>query len=133
MIDDYNGYEGLTSFGNAPGPIDTYETWRLVGRNVSGIKPFGLNKKLGGTIIKLWYMQAGSVSLIETNLELHLYEYREKSESTFKLEFGAAKAEFGTSSEIFETTHYKSGGSATISLGPWLHRILETGGDPTGC
>jgi hypothetical protein len=76
---------------------------------VNGIKPFGVNEKLGGTAVKLWHMQAESVSLIETNVELHRHEYREKTESTFILEFGAMKAEFGTSSEIFETTHYKSG------------------------
>jgi hypothetical protein len=57
-------------------------------------------------------MQSASVSLIETNVEWHRYEYREKSESTFKLEFGAAKADLGTSSEILENTHYKPGGTA---------------------
>jgi hypothetical protein len=67
--------------------------------------------------------------LIETNVEWHRYEYREKAELTFKLECGAAEAEFGTSFEIFEiceNTHYKPGGTATISLGPWVHKIVET-------
>jgi hypothetical protein len=40
-------------FGNEPGPMNTDETWRLVGRTVNGIKPFGVNEKLGGTAIKL--------------------------------------------------------------------------------
>jgi hypothetical protein len=132
-IDDYKGYEGLAAFGNVSGPINTEETWRLVGRNVNGIKPSGVNEKLGGTAIELWHMQAASASLIEQNVEWHRYEYRKKEEWTFKLEFGAAKAELGTSSEIFENTHYKPGGTAMIALGPWEHNIVELGGDPIGC
>jgi hypothetical protein len=100
---------------------------------VNGIKPFGVNEKLGGTAIKIWHMQAGSVSLIKKDVEWHRYEYREKVESTLKLECGAAKAEFGTSSEIFENTHYNPGGTVIIALGPWVHKIVDTGGDPTGC
>jgi hypothetical protein len=53
-------------------------------------------------------------------------------ESAFKLEFGAAKAELGTSPGIFENTYYNPGETATIALSPWVHTILETGGDPTG-
>jgi hypothetical protein len=65
-------------------------------------------------------------------VEWHRYEYLKKAESTFKLEVGASKAEFGTSSEMFENTHYKPGRTATIALGPWVHQIVESGGDPTG-
>jgi hypothetical protein len=88
---------------------------------MNGIKPFGVNGKLGGTAIKRRHMKAESASLIEKNVEWHRYEYLEKAESTFKLEFGAAKAEFRTSSKIFENTHYKPGETATIALGPWVH------------
>jgi hypothetical protein len=102
-----------------------------IGGNVYGIKPFTLNEKLGVTAIKCWYIQAGPFILIETNVEWHRYEYREKAESTFKLEFGAAKADFRTSSEIFENAHYKPGGTVTIDLGPWLHTIVESRGGPT--
>jgi hypothetical protein len=99
---------------------------------VNGIKPFDVKEKLGGTAVKLRHMHARSVSLVETNVEWHWYEYREKAELTFKLEFGAAKAEFGTSSEVFENPHYKPGGTAAIAPKPWVHRIVETGGYPTG-
>jgi hypothetical protein len=71
--------------------------------------------------------------LIETNVEWHRYEYLKKAESTFKLEFGAAKAECGTSSEIFENMHYKPGGTATIALRPLVDNIVDTGSYPTGC
>jgi hypothetical protein len=46
--------------------------------------------------------------------------------------FGAAKSDLGTSSEIFESTHYKPGGTTTISLGKYVHKLVETGGDLTG-
>jgi hypothetical protein len=58
-IDDDNGYEVLVVFGNAPGPINTDETWRLVGVNVNRIKRFGVNEKLGGTSVKIRHIQAG--------------------------------------------------------------------------
>jgi hypothetical protein len=67
-IDDYKGYEGLAVFVNALGPINTDETWRIVGGNMNGIKPFGVNEKLDGAAIKLRHMQAAPASMIESNV-----------------------------------------------------------------
>jgi hypothetical protein len=74
-----------SAFGNMVGPINTDEAWMLIGVNVNGINPFGVNEKLGGTAIKLRHIQAGSSSLIETNVEWQRYEYREKGGIDFQI------------------------------------------------
>jgi hypothetical protein len=84
--------------------------WRLISGNVNGVRPFVVIEKLGGAAVKIRHLETGSTSLIETNVEWHRYEYRNKTISTFKIEFGAARVEFRTASERFKTTHFKPGG-----------------------
>jgi hypothetical protein len=33
--------------------ITTEERWSLVGGNIDGVKPFGVNEKMGGAAVKL--------------------------------------------------------------------------------
>jgi hypothetical protein len=37
--DDYS--HDAKCYGSFPSPIDTSETWRIIGGNVNGLKPFG--------------------------------------------------------------------------------------------
>jgi hypothetical protein len=105
----------------------------MVGCNVDGVKPFGINEKLETTAVRLRHLQAGSACLIKTNVEWHKYEYINTTASVFRKEFGSARVELGTLSEKVETSHYNPGVTVSVALGPWVHRVVETDKDPTGC
>jgi hypothetical protein len=69
-LDDYIGYnESAQSWINAPAPINEDETFRMVGGNVNGIKPYGDLAEFIPIVERLKSLQAGSVLLNETNVE----------------------------------------------------------------
>jgi hypothetical protein len=47
--------------------------------------------------------------------------------------FGSARLEYCTSSDNFETTYHKRGGTTCGALGRILHRVIASGRDKTGC
>jgi hypothetical protein len=77
-------------------------------------------------------LQAGSVSIGETNVEWQKYEWRENTHQALRKMFGDARVEFSTSKAKFEG-RYKPGGTATAALGVWTHRVVDAGIDATGC
>jgi hypothetical protein len=71
-LDDYIGYnESAQSWINAPAPINEDETFRLVGGNANGIKPYGGLAEFIPIVERLKSLQTGSVLLNETNVEWH--------------------------------------------------------------
>jgi hypothetical protein len=47
--------------------------------------------------------------------------------------FGAARMEYSTTSDQFETTYHKPGGTVYGRLGHMVHRVVDSGRDDTGC
>jgi hypothetical protein len=78
-------------------------------------------------------LQAGGISLIETNIELKKYDYRENTEKLLRKTFGSRRIAYITSDEQVEELHYKPGGTVTSALGHWDSRVLRSGKDLTGC
>jgi hypothetical protein len=78
-------------------------------------------------------LQAGGISLIETNVECKTYDYRANTEKLLCKTFGSTRISYSTSDEQVEESHYKPGGTATAALGHWASRVLRSRKDPTGC
>jgi hypothetical protein len=53
---------------SVPAPIDTSETWRIIGGNMNGLRPFGDMASLITIAEILRALQAESIELSETNL-----------------------------------------------------------------
>jgi hypothetical protein len=51
----------------------------------------------------------------------------------FTKAFGAARLEYCASSDKFETTYHKRGGTTCGALGQMVHRVIASGRDETGC
>jgi hypothetical protein len=64
-------------FGHAPEPIEEDKTWRLVGGNINGIKPYGGSADLISVMEILKLLQTGTVAFQETNLEWQNEGYRD--------------------------------------------------------
>jgi hypothetical protein len=77
-------------------------------------------------------LQAGSASIIESNIEWQEYEWKENAYQTLQTTFGDARVEYSTSKTKFEG-RYKPGGTVTAALGNWSHRVVDSGSDDTGC
>jgi hypothetical protein len=78
-------------------------------------------------------LQAGGISLIETNVEWKKYDYRANTEKLLHKTFGSTRIAYSTSDEQVEDSHYKQGGTVTAALVHWASRVLRSGKDPTGC
>jgi hypothetical protein len=65
----YKFTNGKTVWGNIPEAIDERSTYRHYGRNINGLKPFGEHPDMISGLKKLRKLQAGGISLIETNVE----------------------------------------------------------------
>jgi hypothetical protein len=98
-------------YGSVPDPIDTRETWRIIGGNVNGLRRYGDMASLITVAERLRALQTESVAFSETNVEWHKYELRENIQKLFTKAFGAARMEYCTSSDKFETTYHKRGGT----------------------
>jgi hypothetical protein len=128
---DYN--KDVLLFGHAPEPIEEDNTWRLVGGNTNGIKPYGGAADLISVLERLRLLQSGTVAFQETNLEWHNKGYRDEFQKLLVKAFGASKVDFSTTEDKFETSPFKSGGTASAALGKMVHRVVKTGWDETGC
>jgi hypothetical protein len=59
--------------GSVPTPINTSETWQIIGGNVNGLMPFGDMASLITVAERLRALQTESVAFSETNVEWHKY------------------------------------------------------------
>jgi hypothetical protein len=82
---------------------------------------------------RLRALQVGTLAFSETNVEWHKFLLRENTQSLLQKSFGSARVEYSTSSSKFETTHNKPGGTLCAALGSWVHRVIGSGKDETGC
>jgi hypothetical protein len=119
-------------YGDMPPPIDERATLRHVGGNAKGIRPYPKDAGMILMCSNLRGLQAGSVSIGETIVEWHKYEWRENTHQALRKTFGDARVEFSTSKAKFEG-RYKPGVTATATLGAWKHRVVDAGIDTTGC
>jgi hypothetical protein len=109
---NYVGYDDDTQcYGHAPGPINESETWRMIGGNANGLRPYGYMVDLLSISKRTRALQAGMIALSETNTEWHKHELRHNTDKFLIKAFGAARTEYGTSSEKIETFNYKPGGT----------------------
>jgi hypothetical protein len=117
-LSDYVGYDDDTQcYVHASGPIES-ETWRIIGGNENGLRPYG-DMMYMLSIAKLTRaLPAGAIALSETNTEWHKHELRNNTDKFPTKDFGAARTEYGTSSDKLETSNYKPGGTLCSALGP---------------
>jgi hypothetical protein len=133
-LSDYVGYDDDTQcYGHAPEPINESETWRSIGGNANGLRSYGDMLDLLSIAKRTRALQAGMIALSETNKEWHKHELRNNMDKVLIKAFGAARTEYGTSSDKFETFNYKPGGTLCSALGPWAHRVCASGSNKTGC
>jgi hypothetical protein len=98
---DYN--KDVLLFGHAPEPIEEDKTWRLVGGNTNGIKPYGEYAYLISVIERLKFLQTGTVAFQETNLEWYNKGYQDEFQKLLVKAFGAARVDHCTTNDKFET------------------------------
>jgi hypothetical protein len=72
--DDYSN--GAKCYGSIPAPIDTSETWRIIGGNLNGLGPFVDMASLITVAERFRSLQTESVEFSETNVESHKLELR---------------------------------------------------------
>jgi hypothetical protein len=104
-------------YGSIHTPIETSETWRIIGVNVNGPRPFGDMASLITVAERLRALQTESVAFSETNVEWHKYELRENMQNLFTKSCGAARMEYCTSSDKFERTYHNRGSTTCGALG----------------
>jgi hypothetical protein len=116
---DYN--KDVILFGHAPEPIEEDKTWRLVGENTNGIKPYGGSADLISVMERLKLLQTGTVAFQETHLEWHNKGYRDEFQKLLVKAFGAARVDYITTKDKFETCSFKPGGTASAALGKMVN------------
>jgi hypothetical protein len=77
-------------YGNMPGPIDEHATLRLVGGNANEIRPYPKDAGMISMCSSLRGLQAGSVSIGETNVEWQKYEWLKNTHQTLRKTCGDA-------------------------------------------
>jgi hypothetical protein len=113
-------------------PVEEKYILQHVGGNVNGMIPINNDKGMTAMAGNLKVLQAGSLSMIETNVEWKNFQYRETTNQLLRKTFGGARVEFCTSDARFEG-RYKPGGTAAAALGNWSRRMVGSGWDPTRC
>jgi hypothetical protein len=76
--------------------------YRHFGGNINGLKPFGEHPDLISGLKNLRKLQAGGISLIETNVEWEKYDYRANTEKLLRKSFGSTRIAYSTSYEQVE-------------------------------
>jgi hypothetical protein len=120
-------------WGNSPEAINERSIYRHYGGNINGLKPFVEHPYLIYGLKDLRRLQAGGVSLIETNVECKKYDYRANTGKLLRKTFGLTKIAYSTPDEHVEESHYKPGGTVTAALGHWDSCVLRSTKYSTGC
>jgi hypothetical protein len=89
-------------YRDMPPSIDEHAILRHMGGGVNGIKPYPNDKGMISMNSNLRGIQAGSVSIIKSNVEWQEYEWRENTYQTLSKTFGDARVEYSTSKTKFE-------------------------------
>jgi hypothetical protein len=91
-----------------PTLIDPSETWRILGGNVDGLRPYSNMAALITVAEILRALQAETIAFSETNV-------------------------YTTASDKFETTYRKPRGTVCGALRKMVHRVVDSGRDDIGC
>jgi hypothetical protein len=126
---DYN--KDVLLFGHTPQPIEEDKTWRLFSGNTNGIKPYGGASSIISVLERLKLLQAGNVAFQETNLEWHNKGYWDEFQKLLVKVLVAARVDFSTTKDKFETSMFKPGGTASAALGKMVYCMVKTGWDVT--
>jgi hypothetical protein len=111
-LSDYVGYDDDAQCNvHAPGPTNESDTWIIIGGNANRLRPCGDMADLISIAKRTRALQAGTIALYQTNMEWHEHELRTNTDKVLIKDFGAAGTEYGTSSDKFETSNYKPGGT----------------------
>jgi hypothetical protein len=129
----YKFQNGQTVWGNIPESINERSIYRHYGGNINGLKPFGEHTDLISGFKNLRKLQAGGISLIETNVEWKKYDYRANTEKLLRKTFGSTRITYSTSDEQVEESNYTPGITISAALGHWASRVLWSEKDLTGC
>jgi hypothetical protein len=70
---------------------------------------------------RLKLLHTGAVAFRETNLEWHKKGYRDEFQKLLGKAFGAARVDYSTKKDKFETSTFKPGGTASAALGKMVH------------
>jgi hypothetical protein len=120
-------------YGSVPTPIDPSVRWRIIGGNLNGIRPYGDMTAIITVADRLRALQAETIAFSETNVEWQKYQLRDNMQKLFTKSFVAARMEYSTTSDKFETTNHKLGGTVCSALGKMMHRVVNSGRDDTRC
>jgi hypothetical protein len=82
---------------------------------------------------RLKLLQARTVAFQVTNMEWHNKGYLDEFQKLLVKVFCAARVDFSTKKDKFETSPFKPGGPASAALGEMVHRVVKTGRDDTEC
>jgi hypothetical protein len=104
-----------------------------IGGNANGLRPYGDMADLISISKRTRALHTGTIALSETNTEWHKHEFRTNMDKVLTKAFEDARTEYGISSDKFETSNYKPGGTLCSALGPWAHRVCASGQEKTGC
>jgi hypothetical protein len=66
-------------------------------------------------------------------MEWHKFQLRDNIHNIFAKASGAAKLEYSTTSDKFETAYHKPVGTVCGALGQMVHHIVDAGRDINGC
>jgi hypothetical protein len=77
----YKFENGKTVWGNSPEANNERSIYRHYSGNINGLKAFGEHPDLISGLKNLRRLQAGGISLIETNVEWKTYDYRANTSS----------------------------------------------------
>jgi hypothetical protein len=120
-------------YGSVPTPIDPSVTWRIICGNVNGLRPYGdMTARIAVAEI-LRALQEGTIAFSETHVEWHTYQLRDNMQKLFIKAFCAARMEYSTTSDKFETTYHKPGGTVCGALVQMVHQVVDSGRDDTEC
>jgi hypothetical protein len=89
-------------WGNSPEAINERSIYHHYGGNINGLKPFGEHPDLISGLKNLRKIQAGGVSLIETNVAWKTYDYRANTEKLLRKTLGSTSIAYSTSDEQVE-------------------------------
>jgi hypothetical protein len=98
----YKFENGKTVWVNSPEAINERSIYRHYGGNINGLKLFGEHPDLISGLKNLRRLQAGGISMIETNVEWKKYDYRANTEKLLRKTFGLTRIAYSTPDEHAE-------------------------------
>jgi hypothetical protein len=98
----YKFTNGKTVWGKSPEAIDERSTYQHYSGNIKGVKPFGEHPDMISGLKKVRKLQAGGISLIETNVEWKKHDYRANTEKLLRKTISATRISYSTLDERVE-------------------------------